>query len=709
MGLLLRLMGRLSTSAAAGALAAALIVGLAGCGGGSALRQSHRPSGRLEPGAARHGRWIVLEHPIRRWELTDLKWGHRSYWLQPWRSSLTTRSAVDLRGAIGINLDNQVSAKQAPDVLRLLAQSGFARARLEIPWQNMDPSDVAVPAEPQQYTPALAAMRAYHIRPLILVDGAAPSTHVGVTFAAAAPAGVQSVRLSARSVGAVVPGRTHLVGHNLQVLITSVSRDGVAALSRPLRTAVPAGRSFIKVGAVAPFEPPFLANGQPNPGYQTPLANWLQYVKGVCRFVASAYGSTNFDVEIWNEGTPFLQQATFYSTPPDPGATGSVSGELLNATVAMLKDPANGLTGVQIGDGFSNTIPYPSGASVPAGVAALDKHPYPVQWTFPSATPPDGLQSRPVGATGQLAETHVQSVGFYDTFTPSFREFMPEYYLTGIQTETLMRDLSPYTTMIENNPHGAQTRPAPGDAAPTMWVTEDGLNGSEAEAFGLPAADLPEMQAKAALRFYTAYASEGAQAIDLFAANGGPNWNLVSSAFLNAAQADPSSYPSVSGGPVMSAVSRMVSTLAGAQPISSPHQLSLESIASDNNSDVQFVGDGTAVHPNLFNRDVLAFFPFQVSQYKFVSSVYVMSSDLTHRYTNNPAPGMTSYDMPPENFRLTIGNLNGQTANVSLYDPLTGTQQPAGIIARSAHQITVQLQATDSPRMLTITDPPVGN
>jgi hypothetical protein len=103
---------------------------------------------------------------------------------------------------------------------------------------------------------------------------------------------------------------------------------------------------------------------------------------------------------------------------------------------------------------------------------------------------------------------------------------------------------------------------------------------------------------------------------------------------------------------------------------------------------------------------VLAFFPFQVSQYKFVSSVYVMSSDLTHEYTSDPGPGQTPYDMPSETFRITIGNINGANATVSLYDPLTGMSDPATIVARGFHQVTVQLQATDSPRMLTMNDAP---
>jgi hypothetical protein len=351
-------------------------------------------------------------------------------------------------------------------------------------------------------------------------------------------------------------------------------------------------------------------------------------------------------------------------------------------------------------------VPWVSGTTVPSGTAAIDKHPYPPQLSFPGSIVDSGhnTQVNALAQTGQKA-----GAGASGVITPNYRVFMPEYYLTGIQTETLMRDLSPFTSMIQGTPHGAATHPAGNQPAPKMWISEVGMNAGEAENWGLPAADAPEMQAKAALRFFTAYASEGVNAIDLFAVNGGPDWQLASQAFLNAVAADPSQYPSGSvgqGGVVMQAVSRLVATLNGAQPIFSPRQLSLLSIASDNNQDVQFAGNGTSGSPSLYNRDVLAFFPFQVSQYKFVSSVYVMSSDLTHEYTSDPGPGQTPYDMPSETFRITIGNINGANATVSLYDPLTGMSDPATIVARGFHQVTVQLQATDSPRMLTMNDAP---
>jgi hypothetical protein len=79
----------------------------------------------------------------------------------------------------------------------------------------------------------------------------------------------------------------------------------------------------------------------------------------------------------------------------------------------------------------------------------------------------------------------------------------------------------------------------------------------------------------------------------------------------------------------MLAVRRMTSTLAGAQPIADPRRLSLRAIASETDA-VQFAAAGGAP---LYNRDVLAFFPFQLGAHRFVSAVYVMTRDLARFYT----------------------------------------------------------------------------
>lgn len=652
----------------------------------------------LLPSCGSAARRNVLSNPISRAQLTDMPFGDYSFWLQPWRSSLVTRPATFLKDAIGINFN--VTPRQASATAKLLHASGFRRARLEIGWGAMRYSDPSELADPSQWATYIRAMKENGIRPLILLNSndevPVPMKALKLTVAASAATGARRVVLTSASAAQVVPGLTGFNENSVaaQVLITSMAGN-VARLSQPLPARLAAGYAAASTLRYAPFAPPTLADSSPNPRFEQTLAGWETYVRAVTQFVARVYGSDNFDVEVWNEltfGSDFLNEASYYSPVPDPGTTGSVTNALLAATVQTLRDPANRVTGVQIGDGFSNETPFVSGATVPAGVDALDKHYY----------PPDARISP--SSLKEPARNSIDAVRAVSRrpFTPSFRAFFPEYDLTGITTETLMRDLSPFQTMIDGTPHGATTAPAGGEA-PTMWMTEDGLSRSDALANGLPAADLAEFQAKAALRFYVSYASEGVSAIDLYAADGGSDWQMIPQAFFNAVDVRPSSYPARLGGLTMAAVGRMTSTLFGAQTITNPRQLKLTSIAQNGNAS-EFTGNRTAAFPNLYDRDRLAFFPFQVSQNKFIVAVYVMTNNLTRRYTSAPASGQTRYDLPSEKYRLTIKNVHAASATVSLYDPLRGTSQPVSIVSRSGHQIIVQLDATDSPRMLTIND-----
>ena len=632
-----------------------------------------------------------------------MPWGSSSYWLQPWRSALVTRPATALQDAIGINFD--VKPQEAMATARLLHDSGVRRARLEINWNQMsyvNPWHLLNTGLWRQY---ITAMRVYGIRPLILVNGSpggpTPMLQLSLTMTAPAAAGSTKISLDLGSARQVVPGLTGIDAGGIagRVLITSVNARGVATLSQPLPGNWPAGPNPASTFKYAPFAPPMLASGAPNPRFEETLAGWLAYVRSVGHFVTRIYGSDNFDIEVWNENQAFLNESNYFNPVPDPGSTGSATYAVLQATIQMLRDPANGLTQVKVGDGFSNQSPWTSGTTVPPGTDAIDRHPYAQSVTVSPGSPTEaGIQPvNPLGLPVRAATSIIQPI-----FTPRFRAFFPEYPLSGIQTETLIRDLSSTVdSSIGGTIHGANTHPA-GSAPPAMWVTEDNLDQRAAMQNGLPASYLQEFQAKAALRFYLAYAAQGAQAIDLFAAAGGSCCQIVPQAFFSAVDENPLSYPATLGGRTMRAVGRLTSALSGAQPIAQPSQLTLSAIAQLGNHS-QFAGDGTRAYPNLYDRDVLAFFPFQLSQNRFVAAVYVMTRDLTHYYTSQPAPGQTPYDLPPEQFRLTIGNLDGTKAAVSLYDPLTGKQEPASIESRTPSQIVVQVAATDSPRLLTIT------
>ena len=358
--------------------------------------------------------------------------GYRSYWLQPWRSGLVTRSALSFEDALGINFKlNSVGESEA--TARLLAQNGIRRARVEFGWSGMSDSDPSQVASQWSawLAPQIAALRDNGIRPLILLDSNAayptPMRQFNLTLAAPAAAGARSVVLDSASAAQVVPGLTGINegGVAAEVLITGVDGNGVATLSQPLPSALPAGSVAASTLSFAPFAPPYLADGSPNPRFQQTLAGWLEYVKGVASFVKQIYGSDNFDVEVWNElgnARRFLNESNYYCPVPDPGSTGDVTEAMLAATVQMLADPANGLTDVKVGDGFSNQTPFPSGATVPAGTAALDKHPYALVVKCRSGVR-DEPGITPVDALGSSTAA--------DTFTPTYRVFMPEYYLDG--------------------------------------------------------------------------------------------------------------------------------------------------------------------------------------------------------------------------------------------------------------------------------------
>jgi hypothetical protein len=123
-------------------------------------------------------------------------------------------------------------------------------------------------------------------------------------------------------------------------------------------------------------------------------------------------------------------------------------------------------------------------------------------------------------------------------------------------------------------------------------------------------------------------------------------------------------------------------------------------VASDDN-DRQFDGDGTAAHPPLYNRDVLAFLPFQLSANRYVVPVYVMTRNMATLYKPDaPGSDTTRLDLPPADYRLTIAGVDGSTAGASATDPITGKSVPVKVTSRLPDRFTVQLPLTDYPRLL---------
>jgi hypothetical protein len=423
-----------------------LTVGLTlACFGGSALADT----------------WYTVNDPIDPAYLTGMPLGDRSDWVQPWRAYLDTPPATALANGMGINFD--VPADQAEVTAQLLAASGIKRARVEIGWSNVSYSNPTTFSNASSLEQIIGALRDNGIRPLILLNAnqqiPGPMLSFTANLTSAASAGATSVQLDAATAAQVVPGYSGL-NQGTQaagIIFTSVNANGLATLSQPLPSSLAAGSYPASTLLYQPFAQPELANGAPNPQFQATLGGWLQYVRTTMNLVTSTYGSDNFDVEVWNElgnNSDFLNLGDYYN--PLPTATqGDTDGAILAATAAFLHDPANGWPDVQVGDGFTNqTVPASDVESIPPGVNAIDKHPYEGLQRYPQNTEAGGTM--PLDAFGLPAFTKVNGQ-IIDNFDPTYTAFLPEFFLTGIETETLLREIAPITTYLDGFSMGRAT------------------------------------------------------------------------------------------------------------------------------------------------------------------------------------------------------------------------------------------------------------
>jgi hypothetical protein len=662
--------------------------------------------------------------------LTTVPFGHVSFWMQPWRAYLDTWPGSRLLNAVGINFN--VKPEFAEAAAQLLQESGFKMARIPMNWAQIsysDPTKWRPTAEPF-IRARLTALHNHGLRPLIVLDAysGAPTPLKLVTLetVSPAPAGALTVTLTPASAAQVVPAKTGFNGLTFggtpDLLITSVSPSGVASLSQPLRAALPAGPHPATTLLYGPFTRPKLSNGQPNPAYEATLAGWLNYVGMVCKMASSVVGPGGFDLEVWNEltfGSQFLNSEHYYAPdvenpeeelseagPPAEEPTKKlVSKEirkaLLNATVAYVRSPSSGASPeVGITDGFASETPFPSGAAAPLGMTALSKHPYVGLKAYPEAYV--HLALRPVNALGTQDTKPKEHMPFHPLFIPSFESLYPEYTLNVTSTETLIRDLAPFTTYVYGFPHGREVGPA-GGAPVQKWITEYNITAPKALAATLTRADKAHFHAKSLLRSLVAMVSKGISREYFFAAAG--SLGLIDEGFFSELEKHPGTYPGAAqGGEIMSAFRNMLGHLQGPGPEGAARQLSLTAIAQEG-SHAQFNGDGTAAHPSLYDREALAAFPFQTSATHYVIPIYVMTRNMLTLYNPAaPTSDVTRYDLPDETFRITLGNLP-ETENppvVSAYDPLHNENTPARLLTREGRTATFEISATDYPRLLSL-------
>jgi hypothetical protein len=656
----------------------------------------------------------AAESPVVMTNYTDpaqaMRWGHRSHWIQPWRSYLETVPATTFLDAVGINFN--VTGVQASSTARMLGANGFRTARIEVGWGTVDYNDPTKmeSVDRGNFVSVLTSLKANGIRPLILLNATqsepCPVKLTSVKLTAAASAGATTISVDPADIGKIVLGRTGITAKGIaaESLITSVEPSGLAHLSRPLSVSLPAGALQTATLRYEPFRPATLADGSPNPRFEPTMKAWLDYVGLVTREAEAVLGSEEFDVEVWNElswGSRFLNINGYYEPDIEWTHIGNTR-EILERTIAYIRDPGNGVPTIGIGSGFSNQTPWHSGTSSPIGLTALDKHPYTGRFLFPQQAQVNG--NRPLNGLHQESGWKDSDARWHEAFTPSYESFFPEYFLSGIQTETLIRDMSPITSNIGGVPHGRFTHPEGGEP-PELWITETNLAPGRG---GIPrdqlsAADIRHAQSKIVLRDLAAFINKGVTALHFYAANGG-DYSLVEPSFFSAIKSSPSAYPGDSaGGETIDSVGRLTRLFAGAEPITSPRSLSLREL-TDYSSNVQFQGNGTPEFPPLYNRDVLAFLPFQIDESRFAIPTYVMTRNVMKIYPGRASTDPARFDLPPEPYGLTIGGVDGSKASVSATDPLTGESVPVQVLSRGEDQIEVKMPVTDSPRVLLIDD-----
>ncbi len=621
----------------------------------------------------------------------SVPFGAHSHWLQPWRAYSETIPATTFLQGTGIqwNLSNSVNQEL---VAQMVARNGIARARVEITWNHIDFDDETkiVPNSADNFRSELLALKKYGIRPLILVNAhhgqPCPTKFVERPIATDARSGDTTVQLNDVSELKIGYSGLSYVGDDKAAgfLITKIDGNTLT-LSKPLPKDIQAGTKLvIATLKYRPFSPPDTED------YKNTMAGWQRYVGTVAKFVADVLGTTQspdkgFDMEIWNElsfGSYFLYINSYYAQKPYNYNEDSIWDNLVKETVAYVEAHPADFQGVFITNGLANTIPWPASSKNPARVTAISKHPYAGRKNYPEDEPDN---TRAINALFQEDKSK---------FIPKYSAYFPEYFATVLQTETMVRDMGPITSDIGGTKHGRYAREVNGVVVPNpIWMTEINISPVEDNS-DVTAERAMQLKAKTTARYLCFFLNKGVTQVHLFAAEGGDKaLGIVNENFLKYAEQPNVVYPNNDTSytsPSLAVIARMVANMMHqVDPnLKNTRELQVVSI-SDTHDHYQFAGDGTAAHPNLYDRDVFTFLPYQVNARRFIIPYYVMTRDITK-------------DLAPEQFMVQIKGIKGEGASLTAYDPINNKDVPVVVNNKGADTLSVTLTATDYPYLLTI-------
>ncbi|MBN2449228.1 MAG: hypothetical protein JXR77_02500 [Lentisphaeria bacterium] len=617
---------------------------------------------------------LAAEFPLRPYtdpEQLQVPWPKHSHYRQPWRAFLETRSGAEFAGGIGINFNVPENEDLAA---RLLAEAGFTAARIEIGWGQVRWDESGF-RDPERIRRRLDACRAHGLRPTILLNA-----HHGVPcpvrfeerrVTAGAPKGSRTVRLD--SVAGSEPGRCGL--SNLteyvaaQVFVTAVdTATGECALSAPLPRDLAAEEKILL--ATLKYLP---AHPVGTPEFEETASGWERYTGLVLETLRTA-AIEDFDIEIWNElsfgsrflGTHGINQ--YYEPPKARFGTdflnpGGHAWEIGRRTVELVTRRAPRAACIW---GFSNTTFFHTRVDrLPPGMGGQSYHPY-------------GTGTRRMPEREQAPKEPWRCL---EGFVPTHDIRMPEGWAhTFLQTESLMRLLHPEAR--RNRPEGS------GDFRHCM--TEHGVVPAECGIHD--EAGCWDLKTRCALRSFCFWLNKGVAVLHYYCAYDGKPGGMgllpcaLPSLAVDAGFADVATPP-------LAALRRLTGAFARSVPVAAPVQLAVEEGTALTEGRKVFEGDGE--HPPLWERELLAVLPFQVSPDRFVVAVYVMTYDIT-----SPMP-----EMP---WRLVLGNVPEGVVLHRLYDPLQDREVPVrGLPGAAPGRLGIELPVADTPRLLELERPPV--
>ncbi|HUW32785.1 MAG TPA: hypothetical protein VM223_14345 [Planctomycetota bacterium] len=545
----------------------------------------------------------------------------------------------------------------------------------------------------------------------------------------------------------------------------------VLHLSAKLPIDINPGRFTLKELKYQPMQGTKRKDGTPVPESQATMDGWLKYAAAVGRCVREALGTKDkpdagFDVEVWNEqtfGSNFLRIQNYYDEKPEyaeefvyrrtrelkPGMRPDARLEfeqkgcyaILPMTIDYFNDPANGfrqpgtVAGVRVISGFANQWPWDSGSALWDGQSGFSRHYYTGGWRDCSPQTPLGRPgSGVINALGQFEgnkdgrDWHTVELGSF--FVPTFRLACPEYFHHTWQTETISRDVLPdsrFSGMGQygRDRHGRYTHNGDFHIA---QISQTEVNYDRSPFFNSlfkqgVAKDDPRalaldrhMAGKMLLRQYIFHCHKGLYRIYIFCLESHPfSLGMFPKAFYEALDKNDCQLTDevrATVPPEFTGMAWLKNLMKTGEKLDATRALRVDELV-EYKPRLVFAGDGTPAHSDRWNRDQFAFLPFQLSANKFAIPYYVVTLDVTHEWDRGGSPrppilDPARYDMPDQEFDVTIGNIRGSGAEVSAYDPLTNTEVPVKIVKKSATQLTVRLQTVDYPRILQVTEAKPG-